>query len=234
MVHLVGSERAQYVQGMFARIASRYDLMNRLMTFGRDRRWRNEVVQRAHLPRAGGLLLDLGGGTGDLGIAACRYNPATVTVEVDFTLEMMQVGRQRQGNYPLHWSSADALLLPFPDETFDAVVSGFLLRNVVDLPKVLSEQHRVLKDGGRFVALDTTRLQKNIVSPVVSTYMQRILPIMGRVITGQKDAYLYLPETSAAFLPAEELVAYLAAAGFGKIGFERLDFGAVAIHWGEK
>jgi demethylmenaquinone methyltransferase/2-methoxy-6-polyprenyl-1,4-benzoquinol methylase len=144
------------------------------------------------------------------------------------------VGRQRQGNYSLHWSAADALSLPFPDETFDAVVSGFLLRNVVDLPKALCEQHRVLKDGGRLVALDTTRLQKNFISPLVGTYMHRILPIMGRVITGQEDAYLYLPETSAAFLSAEELVAYLAAVGFGEIGYERLDLGVVAIHWGEK
>lgn len=234
MVHLVGSERAQYVQGMFARIASRYDLMNRLMTFGQDRRWRQEVIRRADLSQAGGLLLDLGGGTGNLGFEAYQFNPATIPVEADFTIEMMRVGRSRPGMLPLRWSVADALFLPFPDETFEAVVSGFLLRNVVDLPRALREQYRVLKHGGRMVALDTTRLQKNIAAPWIKAYMHTIIPLMGRLVTHQGEAYSYLPETSAGFLSAEELAANMAATGFRKICYRRLDFGAVAVHWGEK
>ena len=97
MAHLTGTARAQYVQGMFTRIASRYDLMNRLMTFGQDRRWRREVIKRAQLPQKKSLLLDLGGGTGDLGLEAIRGHPSTIPIETDFTLEMMRVGQERPG-----------------------------------------------------------------------------------------------------------------------------------------
>jgi ubiquinone/menaquinone biosynthesis C-methylase UbiE len=97
MTNLTGAARAQYVQAMFTRIASRYDLMNRLMTFGKDRYWRREVIKRAALPLTGGLLLDLGGGTGDLGLESLRRNPTTIPIEADFTLEMMRVGQIRPG-----------------------------------------------------------------------------------------------------------------------------------------
>lgn len=139
MTHLSGTERAAYVQGMFTRIANRYDLMNRLMTAGQDRFWRKVVIRQAALPADGGLLLDLGGGTGDLGFEALRENPATIAVEADFTFEMLRVGKQHAHAEALSWSTADALNLPFDDETYDAVVSGFLMRNVVDLPRALQE-----------------------------------------------------------------------------------------------
>jgi len=214
MTHLTGNERAQYIQGMFNRIAPHYDLMNRLMTFGQDRHWRRETIKIAKLPPGGNLLLDLGGGTGDLGLEAHQSNPSTVSVEADFTLEMMRIGRERTRGHRLHWSAADALVLPFPDDTFDAVVSGFLLRNVVDLSKTLKEQYRVIKSGGRD--------------------MHKIIPLLGIFISGQGYAYKYLTDSSEGFLSAEELAAHMAAAGFGEIGFEKLNFGTIAIHWGEK
>ncbi len=133
MANLKGNERARYVQGMFARIAQRYDLMNRLMTAGQDVRWRREVIRRAQLA-AGSSLLDLGAGTGDLAREALRQCPECLAVASDFTIEMMLVGQKRSQSRQLDWSAADALQLPYQDAAFDAVVSGFLLRNVSDLP----------------------------------------------------------------------------------------------------
>jgi demethylmenaquinone methyltransferase/2-methoxy-6-polyprenyl-1,4-benzoquinol methylase len=189
MTHLTGPERAQYVQGMFARIAGNYDLMNRLMTFGQDRRWRQEVIRRAALPPEGGLLLDLGGGTGDLGFEALRQNPANRPIEADFTFEMLRVGMARTpaSGIPA-WAVADALTLPFPDDAFDAVVSGFLMRNVIDVPRALREQLRVLKPGGRIVILDTTRPRKNIFTPLVRLHMHVVIPLLGKLIARQEDA----------------------------------------------
>jgi demethylmenaquinone methyltransferase/2-methoxy-6-polyprenyl-1,4-benzoquinol methylase len=243
MTHLTGNQRAQYVQGMFTRIAPSYDLMNRLMTFGQDAAWRNEVIQHADLPREGGQLLDLGAGTGDLGFEALRQFPGSLSVEADFTFEMLRVGQQRMSSRSpsqptaqtsISWSTADALNLPFPTSTFDAVVSGFLMRNVIDLPLALSEQFRVLKPGGRIVILDTTRPGKNLLTPFVRLHMHFIIPLLGRLISGQHDAYEYLPDSSEAFLSAEAFAGKLSNAGFYKIAFRRLNFGTIAIHWGVK
>ena len=131
MTRLTGQERATYVQNMFTRIARRYDLMNRLMTGGQDSRWRKQVIQRARLGNQT-RLLDLGTGTGDLAREALVQFPRSKVIAADFTLEMMRVGQNRG---PLNFSSADALQLPFGNFSFDAVVSGFLMRNVIDLQK---------------------------------------------------------------------------------------------------
>ena len=226
------NERARYVQGMFERIAPRYDLLNRLMTAGQDRRWRRQVIRLAGLPDCG-RLLDLGAGTGDLSGEALRQHPSCRPLAADFTPGMLRVGQPRYGDR-LDWCAADALRLPFPNESFDAVVSGFLLRNVVDLPQALSEQRRVLKPGGRLVALDTTRPPRSLLTPFIRFHMHTIIPFLGRIISGQADAYRYLPETSEGFLPAEDLQARIAAAGFGQVAFRRLMFGTIAIHWARK
>ncbi|MGD0003345.1 MAG: ubiquinone/menaquinone biosynthesis methyltransferase [Anaerolineaceae bacterium] len=226
------SERARYVQGMFERIAPRYDLLNRLMTAGQDRRWRRQVIRLSGLPE-GGRLLDLGAGTGDLSGEALRQHPSSRPLAADFTLGLLRVGQPRYGNR-LDWCAADALRLPFPAESFDAVVSGFLLRNVVDLPQALSEQQRVLKSGGSLVALDTTRPRRSLLTPLIRFYMHTIIPFLGKIISGQADAYRYLPETSEGFLPAEQLQAQIAAAGFRQVEFRRLMFGTIAIHWARK
>jgi len=231
---LTGTERADYVQGMFTRIAHRYDLMNRIMTAGQDARWRREVIQRAALPLGRSLLLDLGAGTGDLAFDALRKYPETTPIAADFTLAMMQVGQNRQNGHNVRWSSADALKLPYPDDTFDAVVSGFLLRNVIDIQQALAEQHRVIKPGGMLVALDTTRPRENLLSPFIRFHMKTVIPALGRLMTGQADAYEYLPDSSINFLRAEELAARLAAVGFREVNFERKMFGVVALHWGKK
>ena len=223
---------AGYVRGVFTRIAPRYDLMNRLMTGGQDQRWRSEVIQHASLP-AGGRLLDLGAGTGDLAQEALRQHPDCQVLAADFTLAMMQAGRSRPGAVS-QWAGADALQLPFPDASFDAIVSGFLLRNVADLQGTLVEQFRVLRPGGWFVSLDTTRPGRNILSPFIRFHMHRVIPFLGWLLTGQKDAYHYLPDSTERFLRAEELAARLAAAGYRDVAFRRRNFGTIAIHWGRR
>ncbi|NOY98944.1 MAG: ubiquinone/menaquinone biosynthesis methyltransferase [Chloroflexi bacterium] len=225
-----GSERARRVQSMFTQIARRYDLMNRIMTAGQDVRWRREVIQRAQL-EPGDSLLDLGAGTGDLAREALRQQPASRPIAADFTLEMMRAG---QNHGPLDWSAADALRLPFPDAAFNAVVSGFLMRNVTDVQRALDEQYRVLKPGGRIVILDTTRPRPNLLSPFIWLHLHFVIPLLGALLTGQREAYTYLPESTEGFLRAEELVARMAAAGFKKVSFRVKMFGTVAIHWGVK
>jgi demethylmenaquinone methyltransferase/2-methoxy-6-polyprenyl-1,4-benzoquinol methylase len=223
------NQRAAAVQGMFSAIAPRYDLMNRLMTAGMDISWRKEVIRRA-APRPGDRLLDLGAGTGDLAREALRQQPACRVTAGDFTLNMMLVGRARYPT-PRDWTGSDALHLPFPAASFDALVSGFLMRNVVDLDQALREQRRVLRPGGRLVCLDTTRPGRSLLTPFIRFHMRRVIPLLGTLLAGSKSAYTYLPETSEHFLSAEELLARIQAAGFGQTGFRRVNFGTVAIHW---
>jgi demethylmenaquinone methyltransferase/2-methoxy-6-polyprenyl-1,4-benzoquinol methylase len=230
---LKGAERSRYVQAMFARIAPRYDLMNRLMTAGQDVRWRREVIRRARLSK-NARLLDLGAGTGDLAIEAVKQCPGCYPVAADFTLEMMHVGQHRPDASSVKWSAADALHLPFPDEIFDAVVSGYLLRNVSELHQAISEQHRVLRPGGWMVALDTTRPPKNLFSPFINFHLRRVIPALGKIIAGDSDAYTYLPSSTAGFLSAEQLAGRMVLSGFQEVGFRRLMFGTMAIHWGLK
>ena len=232
MANLTGDDRSRYVQDVFTRIAPRYDLMNRLMTGGQDLRWRREVIRRARLS-PGDHLLDLGAGTGDLSREALRQQPEAYVMAADFTLEMMRVGQQSSSG-PLAWSAADALHLPFGDQTFEAVVSGFLMRNVADVPLALREQFRMLKPGGRIVILDTTRPRSNLLSPFTWLHMHVVIPLLGTLISGQRDAYTYLPDSTEHFLVAEQLAERMADAGFTNIGFRRLMLGTIAIHWAER
>jgi len=228
-----GGDQAARVREMFTHIAHRYDLMNSLMTGGQDVRWRQEVIRRAALlPRA--RILDLGAGTGYLAREALRQQPACRPVAADFTLKMMQVGKERTPDSRLDWCGADALRLPFPDETFEAIVSGFLLRNVGDLPGALREQYRVLKPGGRMVALDTTQPKRTLLTPLINVHLNIVIPHLGRLVTGVREAYVYLPESTRAFLNAEDLAAEMVAAGFHGVSFRRLMLGTIAIHWGRR
>lgn len=230
MTQLSGQERASYVQSMFTKIAHRYDMMNRLMTGGMDVRWRKEVISLTKI-RPHGSILDLGTGTGDLAREALTQYPKARVTAADFTLEMMRVGKK---SGLLNFSSADALNLPFKDKTFDAVVSGFLMRNVTDVQVALQEQYRVLKPGGRIVVLDTTKPKKNLLSPFIKFHMHVIIPTIGGLLSGMRDAYEYLPDSTEGFLTAEELLIRMAAVGFRRVQFKRLMFGTIAIHWGEK
>jgi demethylmenaquinone methyltransferase/2-methoxy-6-polyprenyl-1,4-benzoquinol methylase len=218
---------------MFGRIAGRYDLMNRLMTLGQDVGWRRRVIDLAKLP-PGGRLLDLGTGTGDLAFDALARDPSLTAVGGDFTLAMMRVGQRRPGGSRVRWAGIDALKLPFADSHFEAVTSGYLMRNVVDVRRAWAEQYRVLRPGGRVVCLDTTPPPRNRLRPFINFHLHVIIPLLGRLVAGASDAYTYLPDSTENFLPAEQLAERLREAGFREVGFKRLMFGTMAIHWGTK
>jgi demethylmenaquinone methyltransferase/2-methoxy-6-polyprenyl-1,4-benzoquinol methylase len=233
LTHLSGEERRRYVRRMFARIAPRYDLLNRLMTFGRDVRWRREAVRRLEIG-AKAVLLDVGAGTGDIAIQIVRQKTNAFVVACDLTPEMIAVGRGRSLSEQVMWVVADAAHLPFSPGVFSGVISGFLLRNVPDVDQALREQQRVLVQGGRFVSLDTTPPPTGFLGSFIRFYLNIVIPLLGKLITGEADAYAYLPDSTNKFLRAEELEMRIQAAGIQGVKFVRRMLGTMAIHWGEK
>ena len=233
MATLQGKERAAYVQSMFDRIARRYNLMNRLMTFGQDLRWRKFVIQQAKLPPKG-KLLDLATGTGDIAFEGLRAVPDLTAVGGDFSIGMMLVGQRLTDRERVKWVGADAIQLPFAPNSFDAVTSGYLMRNVIDIPLALQEQMRILKPGGRIVILDTTPPPHNLIRPFILIHMRYVIPLLGRLISGNPDAYQYLPESTQKFKTPEALAGLMRDVGFQNVQFKRFMFGTQAVHWGEK
>jgi demethylmenaquinone methyltransferase/2-methoxy-6-polyprenyl-1,4-benzoquinol methylase len=231
MVSHKDEAKVKYVKGMFAGISSDYDFMNRLMTLGMDISWRKFLLSKADIPK-GGLLLDVGTGTGDIVFEALRIDPTLNVTGVDFTSEMMEVGRRRKGAEKINWCLADALCLPFPDAAFNAVVSGFLVRNVADVRSVLREQARVVKPGGRVVCLDTSPAGKTIIKPLTVLYIKIFIPFLGRMLTGKGDAYRYLTKSTMTFIKPQALLEIMSDIGLEKVEFKRLMFGNIAVHWG--
>lgn len=233
MSNLTGDARARYVRHMFGRIAPRYDLLNRLMTFGLDRSWRVELIRRLDLPTAP-RVLDLGSGTGDLALEALKRRPSARVVAADFTPEMMRIGQRRAGAEHVQWVVADAARLPFAGATFDAAVSGFLLRNVPEVDRVLSEELRVLHPGGRVGSLDTTPPSRSWLRPLLSFHLHTVIPLLGRILAGDPEAYIYLPQSTERFVEAGALAARMAAAGFREVSYTRRMLGTIALHWGTR
>lgn len=227
-------EKYTYVNDMFGRIAKRYDLMNKIMSGGQDIRWRKLVVKAAKLPSRG-KLLDIATGTGDIAFEALHQHPdLALSVGADFTLPMMWVGQNRAKGRPVRWSAADTMHLPFPDESFDAVTSGFLMRNVTDVSVALADQVRVCRSGGRIVILEIPRPADTLFGKLFKFYFHQIVPIIGGIISGQRDAYTYLPQSADAFLRPDELKIAMEAAGLKNVNYRMLMFGTMALHVGEK
>lgn len=235
MAQLKGKEKSQYVQDMFGRIAERYNLMNRVMTAGQDQRWRRFVIQKTNLPKYG-RLLDLATGTGDIAFEALHAQPGAQVVGADFALPMMVVGQRQTLGKHVQWAGADALQLPFADAVFDAVTSGYLVRNVPDIHQTLREQLRVLKPGGRIVILDSSPPKDNLLRPFIMLYLKYGIPLLGRLISGKEgaDAYRYLPESTQAFKTPEELRAIMQEVGVRDVQYKTFMFGTMAVHWGQK
>jgi demethylmenaquinone methyltransferase/2-methoxy-6-polyprenyl-1,4-benzoquinol methylase len=218
---------------MFTAIAPRYDLMNRLMTLGRDRAWRQEVVQQCALP-PGGWLLDVATGTGDIGYEALRRDPAAHPVGLDLTREMLLRGKDKHAGLSFPFTEGDALALPFGSGTFDAACSGFMMRNVVDVRAAFAEQARVVRPGGTVVCLEITLPRTPIFSHLFRLYFFKLVPLIGGLISGQREAYTYLPESVAVFPPPAELKRIMESVGLRKVRFRLAMLGTVAIHWGLK
>jgi demethylmenaquinone methyltransferase/2-methoxy-6-polyprenyl-1,4-benzoquinol methylase len=201
------------------------------MTFGQDQKWRRQAIRQARLPR-GGRLLDVGAGTGGLALAALGLDPGARVTAADFTLEMIRIGRQRIKGRPVIWCGADALHLPFGESCFDAVVCGYLLRNVADLNQALAEQVRVVKPGGRVVCLDTCPPARGLLYPLVRFHLGRIIPWLGRLVAGDAAAYAYLPESTINFLTPGRMDTAMRSAGLTGVTHRVFMLGTVAIHAG--
>jgi demethylmenaquinone methyltransferase/2-methoxy-6-polyprenyl-1,4-benzoquinol methylase len=229
-------EKRRYVREMFSAIAPRYDLLNRLLSLNLDRSWRRRALARlAWQRRPAGRYLDACAGTMDLAamLAAARGFEGRV-VAADFAPAMLLEGRRKAARGRVLPAAADALRLPFGDGAFDGVVVGFGVRNFADLDAGLAELARVLASGGRLVVLEFSRPPSALVRTVVGLYNHRILPVVGRVVSGHPTAYSYLPSSMDSFAGAEQLLERFVAAGMRDGGFERLMGGMVAIHWGTR
>ena len=224
--------KRSYVRTMFTAIAPRYDLLNHLLSLNIDKRWRRRAVKRLDWARApDGVYLDACAGTLDLAADLCRQQGFRGrAVGADFVLPMLALGRNKASAlWPV---GADALELPFGDSVFDGATVGFGVRNLEDLAAGLAELRRVLKPGARAVILEFTTPPAWPIRQLYLLYFRRILPTVGRVVSKHRDAYSYLPNSVLAFPEPEALATMLRDSGFVDVGYERLTFGIVAVHWG--
>ncbi len=220
-----GAEKAEAVQSMFDRIAPRYDLVNRIMTFGLDVRWRRRLVAGLGLS-PGSLVVDVACGTGDL----CREIEAQGlrAVGFDFSKGMLDAARTVA---PL--VQADALALPLRDGSADGLTCGFALRNVVDLQQLLGESQRVLRERGKIAILEVAEPNSSILRFGHNIYFRRIVPFIGGLLS-DRDAYSYLPRSTAYLPPRSELVQMLDAAGFADANSRLVGLGAAQLITGTK
>jgi demethylmenaquinone methyltransferase/2-methoxy-6-polyprenyl-1,4-benzoquinol methylase len=219
---------------MFTAIAPRYDFLNHLLSLNVDRSWRRAAVARLGWEaKPDGTYLDLCAGTLDLAAALARRDGFRGRViGADFVVPMLKRGRGKAPRTsPV---AADALQLPFPTAHFDGALVGFGVRNLADLDAGLHEAARVLKPGARFVILEFATPRFAPLRAVYMLYFRRILPAVGRLVSKHRDAYTYLPESVLAFPEPEALAQRLAAAGFSRVGFERLTGGICTVHYGTR
>ena len=221
------------VEKMFDAIAERYDLMNRLMTFGQDRRWREFVVEKAG-DLGDGWVLDLASGTGDIAALFHQNASSAKIIGADFSRNMLAQANKRFVDQKIFWQACDANRLPYDNDVFAAVSFGYLLRNVDDSLHVLKQVYRVLAERGRVVCLDTTPPKKNLLYPFIRLYLAVIIPLLGMLIARDSDAYAYLTGSTMDFHEAEQLAELFRRAGFKQVGFKKFMFGTIAVHWGEK
>jgi demethylmenaquinone methyltransferase/2-methoxy-6-polyprenyl-1,4-benzoquinol methylase len=223
-------EKSQWVRGMFGRIAGRYDLLNHLLSFNLDKRWRARTVKRVSniLARPDARVLDLCCGTGDLLLAL--QGPAVLGS--DFCHPMLLEARRKSPGAPLF--EADALALPLKSNSLDLLTCAFGFRNLANYEKGLDEFLRVLKPGGVAAILEFSQPTNRVFGALYRFFSMRILPRIGGLVSGSPDAYSYLPESIRTFPGADDLAARIKSAGFERVEYERMTGGAVALHLGYK
>lgn len=230
------AERDQKVQQVFSSVASRYDIMNDLMSGGLHRIWKDRMVAEIH-KKPNLHTLDVAGGTGDIAFRIVKKTGGSVTV-CDRNPGMLEVGRARaiDRSIPnLTWKEGDAQALPFKDNTFDYYTISFGLRNVTRLSDALKEAHRVLKPGGKFLCLEfSPDVGPEIIRRFYDVYSMHVIPAIGKRITGDREAYQYLVESIRVFPKPKELVRQMQEAGFARSKALPMTFGVVCLHTGYK
>lgn len=227
-------EKTRRVSGVFSSVASRYDLMNDLMSGGQHRLWKHAFVRRVR-PRKGEAILDMAGGTGDIAFRLARAG-ACVTV-ADINPEMLAVGIERAkaiGLAGLVWAEENAEKLSFADTSFDAYTIAFGIRNVTDIPAALAEAQRVLKLGGRFFCLEFSQTRWPGFATLYEAYSRHVVPRIGKAVAKDEDSYRYLVESIERFPDMAAFAKMLEAAGFRQVKAEPILGGLVAIHSGWK
>src|SRR5215211_8933559 len=230
-----GAEKREYVRRIFSEIAPRYDLLNHLLSFNIDRRWRRRAIARLDLSRPGGVFVDLCAGTLDVAAELSRTPGFRgLVLGTDFAEPMLRAGLQKAPRVLVAPVTADALQLPVGDSTVAGAIVAFGIRNVANLADALAEVHRVLEPGGRFVILEFSTPRSAVVRGAYHAYFHSVLPVVGRVVSGHRTAYRYLPESVARFPVQEELAGAMRDAGFVDVRWESLTLGVAAIHSGDK
>jgi demethylmenaquinone methyltransferase/2-methoxy-6-polyprenyl-1,4-benzoquinol methylase len=229
--------RADDVRTMFDRIAGRYDLMNRVMTLGIDRRWRNAAIRAARVDPTT-KALDVCCGTGDITFLLAEAGAEQVT-GLDFSANMLEQARKRQAQHRdqaaakrIRFHQGDALSLPFDDDSFDVITVSFGVRNVEDIALAFREFARVGREGARVVCLEITRPKSRIANAFYDIWFDRIVPMLGAIVSRDRAAYTYLPESTKHFPRPPQLADILTEAGIDNVSWRRFGGGIVALHHG--
>jgi len=231
------AEKAGMVHGVFSRVASRYDVMNDLMSGGMHRLWKDAMMDWL-APRADQRLLDVAGGTGDVAFRFLKRAAGATAVVCDLTEPMLIEGRKRaeaeQQAERLDWVVGDAMALPFPDASFDVYTISFGIRNVTRIGDALAEAFRVLKPGGRLMVLEFSQIPNAMMQKAYDVYSFNVIPLMGQVVSGDRESYQYLVESIRKFPNQESFAQMIRAAGFGQVKYRNLTMGVAALHSGWK
>ncbi|MGA2285340.1 MAG: ubiquinone/menaquinone biosynthesis methyltransferase [Dehalococcoidia bacterium] len=229
--------RARYVRRLFDSIAFRYDLANFVITAGRISGWRRRLLREVDLQNAG-IVLDLATGTGDLALAIARRSPQARVVGVDLSLEMLRRGREKLKRAGLDsqvsFIIADVTALPFRDGVADGAVNAFMLRHIVPLPGAFTEFRRVLRPGGKLGCLELTQPTRPVFRQVYRLLFRYVTPLLGGLVSGDFEAFRYLPRSLGPYPGAPELSLLLRNAGYDDVRCRLLAGGIVAVHVGEK
>lgn len=215
-------DKSKQIQSMFDSIANKYDMLNRLLSFRRDVAWRKKAIKKLCIDE-NMLVLDLACGTGDMVVELKRQVKGVRVIGADFSKNMLNIARQKGVNVPL--VAADAHFLPFKADTFDRIMIAFGFRNVVDKKRGLENLHRVLKPNGRLCILEFSQPEGVIFSKIYKVYFTKILPFIGGIISKNKNAYSYLPDSVYKFPKKDQYKKMILEAGFKKVEFNPLTFG---------